>query len=114
MAPKRQLKIKKRKLVALVALLAVRFKLKRNSPVVWQKSWLKNRQSHSSYSLIQNELRLTDPMSFKTYLRMSPQVFEELLIKVAPKIAKQDTFFRQAISPGERLSVTLRFLVTGY
>ena len=32
---------------------------------------------------------------------------------VGPSITRQDTEFRQAIPPGERLAITLRFLVTG-
>ena len=32
---------------------------------------------------------------------------------VTPLIAKEDTTFRNAISPGERLAVTLRFLASG-
>uniref|UniRef100_A0A1X7U532 Transposase Helix-turn-helix domain-containing protein n=1 Tax=Amphimedon queenslandica TaxID=400682 RepID=A0A1X7U532_AMPQE len=32
---------------------------------------------------------------------------------VSPLIKRQDTVMRQAISPGERLAVTLRFLATG-
>ena len=38
---------------------------------------------------------------------------EELLIKAAPLIAKEDTVMKDVIPPDERLSVTLRFLATG-
>lgn len=44
---------------------------------------------------------------------MSPEKFAELLKLVTPLIAKKDTTFRKAISPAERLAVTLRFLATG-
>ena len=39
--------------------------------------------------------------------------FEELVLHVAPIIAQQDTQMREAISPEERLALTLRFLATG-
>ena len=54
-----------------------------------------------------------DTSSYCNFLRMDSSSFEELLTAVAPLIAKSDTVFRDAIPPGERLSVTLRFLATG-
>nr|CAI5845919.1 unnamed protein product [Callosobruchus analis] len=47
---------------------------------------------------------------FQNYFRMPEPVYEELLCLVTSIIAKQDTCMREAISPHERLSVTLRFL----
>ena len=44
---------------------------------------------------------------------MPVPIFYELLKKVTPIIARQDTSFRQAISPGARQEATLRFLATG-
>ena len=44
---------------------------------------------------------------------MPELVHEEILRLVRPIIAKQDSCMREAISPQERLSVTLRFLITG-
>ena len=47
------------------------------------------------------------------FARFAPQAFEELLTMVTPLIARKNTNFRDSISPGERLMVTLRFLATG-
>ncbi|CAB4001870.1 Hypothetical predicted protein [Paramuricea clavata] len=44
---------------------------------------------------------------------MSPSTFELLLTWVAPLITKKSTRMREPIPPDERLSVTLRYLVTG-
>ena len=44
---------------------------------------------------------------------MTPQRFSHLLVLVGPAITRQDTIFRQAIPPDERLAITLRYLVTG-
>ena len=41
---------------------------------------------------------------------MSPERFDNLLSMVAPLIEKKDTNFCKAISPEERLTVTVRFL----
>ena len=47
------------------------------------------------------------------FLRLSPERFDHLLSLVMPMIIKHDTAFRKAISPAERLALTLRFLASG-
>ena len=44
---------------------------------------------------------------------MSPERYDNLLRLVSPLITKQDTNLHEAIPAGERLAVTLRFLVSG-
>jgi hypothetical protein len=44
---------------------------------------------------------------------MEPCFFDEILEKVKPLISKQDTIMRSAISPHERLCITMRFLASG-
>ena len=44
---------------------------------------------------------------------MSQPRFSHLLSRVGPSITRQDTKFRAAVPPGERLAITLRYLVTG-
>ena len=58
-------------------------------------------------------MRLGDSESFYRYFHMTPQRFSHLLSLVVPYIQRQDTRFRQAIPPDERLAITLRYLVTG-
>ena len=57
-----------------------------------------------------DEIRLLDTSSYRNFVRMD---VADLLRVIAPRITYQDTVMRQAISPGERLAVTLRFLATG-
>ena len=59
------------------------------------------------------EMMLFDHDCFFRCFRMLPQTFEMLLSWVAPFIKKDATRMRDPISPDERLSVTLRYLVTG-
>lgn len=54
-----------------------------------------------------------DPTDLRGLQRMDKSDFDNLLAMVAPLIKRQDTKFRQAITPIERLMVTLRFLATG-
>lgn len=48
-----------------------------------------------------------------TFLRMTPEDFEFLLTRIAPRIQKRDTHLRKAITAKERFVVTLRFLASG-
>ena len=53
-----------------------------------------------------------DHESFYKYFRMTPEQFDNLLLLVNPMLTKK-SLYREPISVGERLSVTLRFLATG-
>jgi hypothetical protein len=57
------------------------------------------------------ELQENNPDDFKNYRRMDETAFSELLTAVTPYIVKHDTAMRPEISPKERLTATLRFLV---
>ena len=57
-------------------------------------------------------MKLFDHELFFRYFRMFPVKFEELLSLVGPSLLK-NCRNREPISPEERLSVTLRHLVTG-
>ena len=86
--------------------------INRRSKRIWIKEWLKRRESLSQSNALLAELRL-EPADFKNYLRMDEGSYQELLRMVTPYIRKQDSNFRKSITPHERLSATLRFLITG-
>lgn len=79
----------------------------------WVKEWIAKRGTQGAYSKLLVELRCEDSQYFKNFLRMSASDFQFLVEKVRPKIEKQDTVMRCAISVGERLAVTLKFLAGG-
>ncbi|CAG4974181.1 unnamed protein product [Colias eurytheme] len=79
----------------------------------WVKPWLEKRMAQGAFENLLKELTMEDQHGFFNFIRMNTTSFEFLLEKVAPKIKKKDTHFRQAISPAEKLMVTLRFLATG-
>ena len=58
------------------------------------------------------EMHENDHESFYKYFRMTPERFDNLLVLVGPMLSKK-SLYREPISAGERLSVTLRFLATG-
>ena len=77
----------------------------------WQRDFLKHGTSHGDN--LMSKLLLNDGSSFRNFVRLTKSDFEELLCLVAPKISKNNTNYRAAISPSIRLAVTLRYLATG-
>ena len=59
------------------------------------------------------QLRREDPASFQNFLRIQPEMFDELLARVGPRITKHDTNYRKALDPGTKLAATLRHLASG-
>jgi len=54
-----------------------------------------------------DELKL-HPLQFKSCYRMSPDIFQKLLNLIEPSITKRDTNYRETISAGKKLLITLR------
>lgn len=79
----------------------------------WVRPWIARRKLFGASDTLCRELAAEDRESFKNMLRMDTEKFDELLRLVEPIIAKQNTFFREAIPASTRLQVTLRFLATG-
>ena len=59
------------------------------------------------------ELRYEDPASYFNFLRVPPDMFDELLDRLGPLITKQDTPYRKAFEPGLKLAMTMRHLASG-
>lgn len=68
---------------------------------------------HFSYTIFSVNFSPEDPACFTNYTRMQEDHWNELLALVTPLIQKKNTVMREAISPRDRLSVTLRYLATG-
>jgi len=79
----------------------------------WVTSWMLDRPIDGQFRWLMDKLLVNDISGFKNFTRMDPDVFFELVEKLTPLIQKEDTTFREAISPAERLALTLRFLATG-
>uniref|UniRef100_A0A6P7GSM3 Uncharacterized protein LOC114341864 n=1 Tax=Diabrotica virgifera virgifera TaxID=50390 RepID=A0A6P7GSM3_DIAVI len=105
---------------AAAAYIVLSAKKKKRKHKCWVKPSLCDRSEYGGMHLL-NVLKKDDVYignnknngSVKNFLRMSSTDFEWLLCQIAPKIQKEDTNYRQAISPMERLLLTLRFLATG-
>ena len=82
----------------------------------WTRPWLteERRQQYGQYtSLLDTQLRLEDPVAFRNFTRVTPEVFDEILERVTPVIQKQETNYRHPLSAGLKLAIILRHLATG-
>lgn len=78
----------------------------------WVRQIYRERKQKGEYHSLVKQVKLLDHEIFFQMFRMSATKFEELLRFIAPHITK-DCLRREPIMPEERLSVTLRYLVTG-
>lgn len=86
---------------------------KRKKKSVWTRQWLLHRPDYGWCDKLLVELAREDLPAYRNFLRVSPDLFQELLNKVGPIIERKDTFMRKALTPTERLAITLRYLATG-
>lgn len=79
----------------------------------WVREWIEKRSELGFVSTLYNELKEQNQEMYKNFIRMSVEDFDYLLELVTPLIQKKDTVMRKALTPLERLCVTLRYLATG-
>lgn len=97
--------------LAAYAVIAIALKKrKKRKHRMWHKEWLA-RKRFNHVNLL-SELRAY-PKDWKNYLRMDEPTYLDLLNLVTPSISKQNTTMREAITPHEKLTATLRYLSTG-
>ena len=77
------------------------------------KNWLQRRSYLGCFDTLLKELRSEDEAEYKRFLRMTPQIFDELLELVEEDITKENTRFRDAIPASIKLAITIKFLATG-
>ena len=72
----------------------------------WSRAWLspERRLEFGLYDQLMIELRREDQRSFMNFLRMPTEMFDEILERVGPRIAKQHTFWRAPLDPGHHTS----------
>ena len=66
----------------------------------WVKYWLLQEQMlhQSHYDNIMETLREKGPEGFRNYTRLQPEMFDELLDRIRPRIVKQDTTYRDTLN----------------
>ena len=79
----------------------------------WVKPWLLRRPQMGYYERLLRELFHEDTASYTNFMRMEPAIFREIVGKIDHRIRKQNSCMREALDPGHRLAITLRYLATG-
>lgn len=93
--------------LSLVQLTLIKVHLRRESAArrparrqrVWVRTGLRDRVGQGFYDNLLRDLPLNDPDIYFNFMRMDSTMFRELLARVGPKIAQQDTNFRDALQP---------------
>ena len=75
--------------------------------------WLKRRVQLGHNRTLLYDLEEEDIASFKNYLRMDTDTFNEIQERITPRIKKLTTNYKNPIPVRLRLAATLRFLATG-
>ena len=86
---------------------------RRARPRFWLRPWLRGREEHGHYHTLMPDMERWDAQSYRNFLRIPPELFQELERRVGPRIEKQATWFRRPLTVGLKLAVTLRHLATG-
>lgn len=77
---------------------------------IWIHNIFKKRSEHGEYHTLFPDL-LNDDTKFFQYFRMSQDKFNYLVDILKPHLLRQNTTYREAIGPEERLAVCLRYLL---
>ena len=76
---------------------------------IWIHPLNEDRARKGEFFHLYCDQRYLEDKFFENY-RMSVAQFDEILRKITPLIKKKDTNFRKAITPEEKLSITLRYI----
>ena len=72
----------------------------------WVKPLLEGRPLLGQYERLMAELREEDVYIFRKFVRMDPEMFRELLLRLSPSLTKKDTWYRKALNPSLKLAIT--------
>ena len=87
--------------------------IRRRPRRLWSRQWLLRREVFGEYDNLLAELHREDSRGFKTFVRITPDFFEEMVERITPAVQKKETRLRKPLAVGLKLAVTLRFLATG-
>ncbi|XP_041354387.1 uncharacterized protein LOC121372171 [Gigantopelta aegis] len=88
-------------------------KKKRRPKRIWMHKWLQDRPKYGWYEKLLGYLFQGNITRYKNFLRMDPDRFHELVVRLTPRIQKQDMNMRRCLDSGLKVAITLRYLATG-
>ena len=72
-----------------------------------------DREKRVSTANLMPRLKLDDPMAYQNFIRMPPELFQELKQRLDSEIQREMTWMRDPLSPGLNFAVTLTHLASG-
>ncbi|KAF8777947.1 putative nuclease HARBI1 like protein [Argiope bruennichi] len=79
----------------------------------WVKKWIRRRDELGTSNLLLKELAAEDPKEYRLFLRLTPEMFNNLLCRISDTIQRQNTIMRGSLSAKIKLELTLTFLASG-
>ena len=64
---------------------------KKAARYIWVRQWICRRPELGLYDRLLVELRREDPKAFKNFMRMPPDMFDEIVAKLTPALTKTRT-----------------------
>lgn len=80
---------------------------------VWVRPWLYRRPAIGYHERLLVELREEDPRSYKQFIRIPSELYDEIVARLTPRIQRKDTRFRKALPAALKVALTLRHLADG-
>ena len=87
--------------------------IKKKKRSVWTRQWLLRRHLHGQFDQLLVELNREDSSGHKNFLRVYPDLFEDMVDRLSPYLKRKDTRLRPSLSVGLKLAVTLRMFASG-
>ena len=79
----------------------------------WIRPWICRRVELGGYHQLVAELMREAHGDFKGFFRMEPELFHDMLTRLAPGLTKEHTRLREPLEPGLKVAITLRYLACG-
>ena len=70
---------------------------RRTPRAVWVRELLTRRQKSRQYDSLLTELHNEDSRSYRNYLRITPDLFQEMVEKLTPLLKKQSNFMGESL-----------------
>ena len=71
------------------------------------------REEEGQYTRLMPRLELDDPMAYRNFIPMPPELFQDLDQRSTSELQRESTWMREPLSPGIKLAVNLRHLASG-
>lgn len=75
--------------------------------------WLRRRPLLGQYATLVHELEIEDERAYRNYMRMSPQLFQEICQRIGPRIHHGNQCVREPLEDALKLAFTIRYMATG-